>query len=377
MKIILSTKAEQDIYSRKNLIKALQAANYEVAAITGKDKYDEKIKKELNIPIIDLDVKNTKTNIFDDLKLIRQYKKIFEREKPSVVLNFNIKPDIYGCIAASKLGIPSINNVTGLGRAFEKKGLLQFIVKRLYKKAFSGKHCFVFFQNPDDKNIFLKSKLIKEEKTDLLPGSGVDIDFFDSAKLSPPVKNESDAGKIRFAFIGRLVLSKGIGEYIKAAEKIRAKYPETVFYAAGGIYENEKDFISKAEIEKAETGKIIEYCGILQDMRGFLHNSTDCVVFPSYYREGVPRVLLEGGAMGKPLIACNTPGTKEPVIDGKNGFLCEAKNAENLAENIERFIRLSSKEKKEMGNASRKIITERFSEKIVIEKYLKKIKSFL
>lgn len=371
MKIIISTNTEQDIYSRKNLIKALIKENFEVIAVTRKDKYSEKVQEETGIRVINLDVKNTKKSVFADLKLISTYKKIFKTEKPSAVLNFNIKPDIYGCIAASKLKIPSINNVTGLGRAFEKKGILQTIVKILYKRAFRGKHCFVFFQNPDDRQVFLKSKLVKKEKTDLLPGSGVDINFFNPKKLPPPeAKN-----KIAFAFIGRLVLSKGIGEYIRAAEKIRKKYPDTVFYVAGNLSENDKGFIGKTEIEKADSSGAIEYCGVITGIRNFLHNKADCVVFPSYYREGVPRVLLEGGAMGKPLIACNAPGTKEPVEDNINGFLCEPKNAEDLSEKIERFILLSRGEKEQMGIASRKIIEQKFDEKFVIEKYINKIRT--
>lgn len=372
MKIILSTKAEQDIYNRKNLIKALQKENHEIIAVTKKDKYDDKVTAELKIKVIDMDVKNTKKSIFGDLKLLKQYKKIFKQEKPDIVLNFNIKPDIYGCMAASKLKIPSINNITGLGQAFEKKSVIRYIVKRLYKKAFSYRHSFVFFQNPDDRQIFLKSRLVKEHKTELLPGSGVDTEFFNPAK-QPPKLNAENKKALRFAFIGRFVLSKGIKEYIEAAKKIRGKYPFTVFYAVGNIEENEKNFISKEEILKAHEENTIEYCGVLTDIRRFLHNSVDCVVFPSYYREGVPRVLLEGGAMSKPLIACDSAGTREPIINGKNGFLCKPANSKDLTEKIESFILLSGEEKKEMGRASRNIMETTFSDKIVIEKYLNRI----
>ncbi len=178
---------------------------------------------------------------------------------------------------------------------------------------------------------------------------------------------------IQFAFLARLLISKGIRDYINAAEIVKEKIPDTEFHVAGYTRKKDKDFINENEIRIAEEKGIIKYHCYVRNTKKFLAESTDCLVLPSYYREGVPRILLEAASMGKPLIGANSVGTKEPIQDGINGYLVEKNNAEDLAEKMIKFINLSANEKKEMSKQSRRIVEERFSDEIVLKKYINKI----
>lgn len=373
-KAVISANISSNIYTRSKIIYVLQNMGYDVHAVCSFDGYDEKLRSELSVEPHYVKIDTRKKNPFEDIGLFFSYIKLYKTIKPDIVITFTIKPDIYGGIAAGLCRIPVISNVTGLGKAFEKVSILSFVSGFLYKIAFSYKNNFVFFQNIDDKKLFFDKKIIKsEERTGLLPGSGVDIEFFNSditaAKKIIPTK-------IEFSFIARLILTKGIREYITAAKKIKEKYPDCLFHVVGNFVENDIDFISKKELDRAVSENIIIYHGFLHDIRTFLAEHTDCLVFPSYYREGVPRILLEGAAMKKPLIAADSIGTREPIVDGRNGFLVIPRNSDDLAEKMTNFLNLSLEQKLRMGEQSRKIAEEYFSDEIVAERYRERIAFF-
>lgn len=370
IRIGISANFAWNLYNRKNLLLALQK-EWDIFTVSRSDGSENLLRDELNIPFIPLALNNSGLNVFADLAAYGEYKRIYAEQKPAIVLHFNNKPNIYGGMAAAKLGIPFIDNITGLGTAFEKKGILQSVLVFLYKKTFKSPSGFAFFQNKDDKKQFIDLKIIDENRTGLLPGSGVDI-----SKYTPqPATHTEDDGKkqtIDFIFSGRLVKTKGIAEYIEAARKVRSGYKNTRFHIIGELKKGRR-FIDTAIVQKAAADGIIIYHGQVKDPEPLMQNA-DCVVLPSYYREGVPRVLLEGAAMGKPLIAANSIGTREPVHENENGFLCAPQNACELAKTLVRFICLSAEEKKRMGAASRKIAVEFYSDSIIMEKYKEEIK---
>lgn len=370
MKLIIVANLASNIYGRKNLIRAIQAEGWTVSAAACADYAAPLLPQELSVPFEPVHIEIRGTRLLADIRTFFGFLSLYRKTAPDAVVHFTSKPDIYGSLAASLLGIPSISNITGLGTVFDRDGgLIQTLVCQLYRMAFAGKKAFVFFQNRDDRRLFIDKKIVAEAKTGLLPGSGVDI-----ARFRPSSEDDSkqrDSGPFHFLFIGRLVLSKGIREYITAASIVQKSFPGTIFDIIG---ENAdiNGFLPESELKNAqETGQVV-YHGNTGEVSRFIAQS-DCVVLPSYYREGVPRALLEAAAMGKPLIAADSIGTREPVRDGLNGYLCEPQNPDDLAEKMMRFISLSKNDKHGMGKESRILAEKEYSDTIVNIKYLEKL----
>ncbi|MCT7572661.1 glycosyltransferase family 4 protein [Aliarcobacter butzleri] len=352
---------------RANLGFALQKEGYEVVFIAPYDKYSENIKKYFKYINTNIDTKGT--NPFSDLKIIYEYYKIFYEIKPNIILQYTIKPNIYGTIAANFLKIPTINNIAGLGTLFIKQNFVTKIAKFLYK--FSQKRATkIFFQNQDDFKMFIDEKLVQKEKCDVLPGSGVDIEKF------KPLEKEEDDGVFRFLLISRMLWAKGIQEFVDAAKIIKQKYKNVEFQLLGHLDVESPTAISKEQMDIWVKNGFVNYLGSSDDVRVEITQS-DCIVLPSFYREGTPRILLESASMGKPIITTDNVGCKDVVDDGINGFLCEVKNADDLALKMEKMLNSSFDERNIMGKAGREKIVKEFDEKIVIEKYLKAIESIL
>jgi len=366
-KIAISINTSWNIYNfRLGLIKALQKEGFEVYAIAPKDDYSDKLES-LRVKHIDIFMNNKGTNPVEDIKTIWEYYKIYKQIKPDVALHYTIKPNIYGTIGAKLAGVKVINNISGLGTVFLNDSISSKIARNLYKVAlqFSNK---VFFQNPSDKELFIQKKLVEENKTDLLPGSGID-----TGKFKPLEKEKSD--KFKFLFIARLVRDKGIIEYIEAAQEILKDYKNVEFQVLGAFYPGNPTAITKEQIDEWIKNGIITYLGVSDNVSEIIKNS-DCVVLPSY-REGLSRVLLEAASMAKPIITTDTPGCRDVVEDGINGFLCKVKDSKDLADKMEKMLNLSEEERIKMGKAGREKIIKEFDEKIVIEKYLKAIKEVM
>lgn len=373
MKILLSTNTSKEIVARRKLVKKLLDAGHSLFAVCSLNEKDVPLLKELNIELFPIQFNPRAKNPLNDIKLFFTYKRLFKKISSDVVLSYNIKPNIYGAMAAKSLKSNIIANITGLGKIFDRDSLLQKLVCKLYRRAFNFEKCFVFFQNNDDRRLFLDKKIIKNEaKTDVLPGSGVDLAFFNPSVVKKTLSSEK---AVAFSFLGRLMISKGLHLFIEAANIISKEYDSCFFNIAGSYIEGDADFIQKEELEKAIQNKKIIYYGQVEDVRTFLAEHTDCVVFPSYYREGVPRVLLEAASMGKPIIASDSVGTREPCKDGENGFLVKSKDVGDLVKKMRAFLALDEKAKEDMGIASRRIAENCFSDEIVIEKYINQIEN--
>lgn len=372
MKAIICGNLSSNLYSRKNLLKAILAQGWKIVAMACPDHSVEKIETELGIPFYSAQMENKGTGVFSDIRTFFSFYFFYRQQRPDVVLQFNSKPDIYGSMAATLLGIPSISNITGLGGLFNTEGgFVQKIVCMLYKIAFSGSKVFVFFQNQDDRTFFIDRKIIDKSKTGLLPGSGVDIHYF-VPKKSPNANLEKiDKKSANFLYAGRLVIAKGIREFISAAKIIKSTYPGCNFDVIGEM-NTAKGFISEDELTEAIQTGAIQYHGNTQDIISFIAKA-DCVVLPSYYREGVPRTLLEAAAMAKPLIAADSIGTREPVRAYENGFLCKPGDAIDLAKKMQEFLCLSKTQINDMGNKSRIVAEKEYSDTIISNNYLERL----
>jgi glycosyltransferase involved in cell wall biosynthesis len=287
---------------------------------------------------------------------------MFRRLRPDVFLGFTIKPNIYGSLAAHVLGIKVINNVSGLGTAFIKQGLLTRIVTALYRLALR-RSSTVFFQNREDLDLFVDGKMVRPDQARLVPGSGIDLARFQPAQSAPAAPAE-----FRFLLIARLLWDKGVQEYVDAARTIKAIEPKVRCQVLGFVDVDNRTAVPRPTLERWVAEGWIDYLGATNDVRTFIEQA-DCVVLPSY-REGLPRTLLEGSAMGKPLVATDVPGVRDVIDDGETGYLCQVRSARSLADAMLKMVRLSPGERQEMGAAGRRKVNREFSQAIVIERYL-------
>lgn len=347
---------------RSGLIEGLREGGYDVVAIAPDEEGAGARLKSMAVDRIDIRINRSGMNPVADVRLMREYRRALARLKPAAFLGFTIKPNIYGAMAASSLGIPALPNVSGLGTAFIRRGPLQLIVTRLYRHAFR-KAPMVFFQNPDDRQLFVDRRIVDEARTRTLPGSGVNLERFSASPLpdEPPV----------FLLVGRVLGDKGVNEFVEAARALKPVLKGARFQLLGPIDEGNRTSISRAVVEGWVKEGIVEYLGRTDDVRPFIAAAT-AVVLPSY-REGLPRSLLEAAAMGRPLIATDVPGCREVVEGGVNGFLCTPGDAASLAEAMRNFADLPQEAKAAMGSTARARVQDRFSERFVVRAYLEEL----
>lgn len=355
---------------RAGLVRALIAAGYDVIAVAPHDQYAARLS-DLGCRFVPLPMDNQGTHPGQDAVLLWRFLRLLMRERPDVYLGYTVKPNVYGSLAAHWLDIPVINNIAGLGVVFGKTGPLLQVVRSLYRMAL-GRSAKVFFQNDDDRQLFIAGGLVRAAATELLPGSGIDLARFSVAPLHavPGVDRP-----YRFLLIARMLWEKGVGEFAAAAGLIRTRWPNAECCLLGFLDVQNPDAISRAQMDTLVASGVT-YLGVSDDVRDEIA-AADCVVLPSYYREGTPRSLLEAAAMGRPIITTNAVGCREVVDDGINGYLCEPRNAKDLADKMSELLSLTDQQRTEMGLRGREKMERQFDEQIVIARYLAAIEASL
>ena len=342
-----------------NFVKALLAKGYEVHTVAPLDDFTHYLTEAgCHHHAVKMDSRGI--NPLKDIALIIELWSIYRKINPDIVLHYTIKPNVYGSLAASVLKIPVINNVCGLGTVFLKKNLLSAIAILLYKWTFRIPKK-VFFQNPDDRDLFISKKMVRAESTDLLPGSGIDLERFTP---TPYQRNK----KFTFLLISRLITDKGIMEYVEAVKRLKAQGLDAQFQILGAKDPDHQRGIPLKVIEKWIQNNTVEYLGTTKDVRPFIQ-SADCIVLPSY-REGTPHTLLEAASCAKPIIATDVPGCHQVVKDNHNGFLCKVKDAGDLALKMGQMAGLNDVALRQFGENGRRKMEAEFDESIVINKYL-------
>lgn len=364
-KVAISSNTSWYLYNfRKNTMLALLECGYEVFAIAPRDVYSTKIEK-LGVKFIHINIDQSGTNPLRDIKTLLSFIKVFRNNRIDVVLNFTPKNNIYSTLAAKLVGVRVINNIAGLGILFINESLTSNIARLLYKisQRFADK---IFFQNEDDRELFLLNGMAKKEVTDRLPGSGADLERF---TVTPSI----DDGVTRFLLIARMLYDKGVGHYVESARILRGKYAGKVeFNLLGFLDVNNPSAVSKEQMQEWVSEGIVNYLGTSDSVETEIAKS-DCVVLPSFYREGVPKSLLEAGAMGKPIVTTDNVGCRETVDDSVNGFLCEPRSTASLVSQLDRIIIMDHQNRVAMGLRSRQKIEREFDEKIIITKYIEAI----
>ncbi|MBK8055109.1 MAG: glycosyltransferase family 4 protein [Saprospiraceae bacterium] len=359
--IALVANSTWNIYNfRLNLIDKFLAEGMDVVVIAPVDEYltykeQYPTVRHYGLRMMDRDSTNPIKDIFLLLELVRKYKKI----KPDIILHFTNKPNIYGGIAAKIVGIKSIAVVTGLGYAFINKGLVRAMMTWLYRIS-GGFHQKFIFENIEDRELFAELGIVSGDRAVSVKGCGVDTTWYH------PYPNGQVKDKTIFTFIGRLLYDKGIREFVEAARQIKANLQDVAFWVVGELDAENPATIDKDDLIKWVEEDIIYYHGFVKDVRPIIAES-DCIVLPSY-REGLPRIILEGMSMSKPVITTLSAGCSETVDVGLNGFLVEIRNVEALKEAFIHFMHLSYQQRSAMGMAGRdKAINEFDDKKIAIE----------
>lgn len=305
-------------------------------------------------------------NPINDIRLLKELKRIYTQEQFDFIFHYTIKPIIYGSIAASSLGIKHIDVITGLGYTFIKRNWLFHLSCQLHKYALRKTNA-VWFLNQDDCDCFVKWHLIPSARTHVIHGEGVNTDFFRSTR-------EPEQPFI-FLHCGRMLRTKGVELYIQAAEKLKEEFPTARWQLLGPLDALNPDAIRPAEMETWVRSGVVEYLGVTNDVRPYLERCS-CLVLPSYYMEGVPRSLMEAASMERTIIATDSVGCKDVVLDGINGLLCEKRNVDSLVDAMRKVLSLPSDKLRCMGKKGRELMLRKFDEKIIIEEYRKALNTY-
>lgn len=345
------------VWYRRFFLRDLLARGDRVVAAAPYSEWKKQVEG-LGIDCIDLRLSRWGANPFREAATLWNIYRIMRTEAPDAVIFYTIKPVIYGSLVGRFVrGVRVFSLVTGLGYMFVESGRLghirQFVAGMLYRIALTSNEK-VFFQNPDDMSVFLDNGIVKRDRTVLVPGSGVDTEFFKPAEEQPK--------EAHFLLVSRMIWDKGVALYVAAARRVKARYPNARFVLLGPIDDNP----SAIPIERLEAWNkegIVEYRGAADDIRPHM---AECSVYvlPSWYREGIPRTNLEALAMGKPVITTNMPGCKETVLDGINGYLIPPGDEDALVNAMTRFLEDTALVAK-MGMESRKLALDHFRVEMV------------
>ena len=351
--MIIGSFAGSLVNFRGQLLKALVKLGHEVVGCAPNADGGVRNKlAQMGVHYAHIPLSRTGLNPLKDTQTFLALFRIFLKIRPDCLLAYTAKPVIYSCFAARLLGLPKVYAmITGLGYGFghetRKQRLVGVVIRQLYREALKGASG-ILFQNRDDRDLFTSLSLIpRNTETTIVNGSGVDLLWYTPQPLP--------AGP-SFLLIARLLVEKGVREYIRAARRLREKYPHIIFRIAGYCDTNPAS-IKLQEVKGWVAEGVIEYLGELEDVRPALG---ECMVYvlPSY-REGTPRTVLEAMAIGRPVITTDTSGCRETVIDGLNGFLVPVRDSIRLENAMERFI-LSPELAAKMGIESRRVANEKY-----------------
>lgn len=357
--LIISSELFSLINFRGSLIKYLVDCGHKVTALAPKEKYNNKdiIQKLESMGVIlkSYSLSRASLNPFKDYLSYKSICFLISQSKPDIVIAYTAKPVIYTGMALKHF--PKISFfplITGLGYGFTegdgiKRKLLQQVMIVLYRRGLKNAENIIF-QNSDDEKLFYKLKIISEKHSShIINGSGVDLELYPYSKLP---------NKPIFLMLSRLLVDKGVREYVEAARIVKSRFPKVIFQLAGRLDSNPSSISSK-ELELWINEGFIKYLGELSSVQKSI-TSCRIYVLPSY-REGMPRSVLEAMAIGRPIITTDVPGCRETVIHGKNGLLVAPKNSKSLANAMIQLLKETDDKMQSMGKESFILIKDRYA----------------
>lgn len=345
------------VVARTGLVQSLLQQGHKVTLLAKEDATTPYLKS-LGLNFKSLSIDTNGINPLKDFRTVHNYYRCFKEIKPDLVINYTIKPVIYGGIVARLLGIPYISVLTGLGSSFIAQNWLTHLVQKMFYYS-QRKATKVLSLNKEDVEFFITKKIVPSHKVDQLP-EGIDSQHFFFSPLPAMLP-------LKFLFVGRVIADKGIEEYVEVAKQMKAQGSNVIFQVLGPVDVANQTAIAKEKFNAWIQAGLIEYLGATNDVRPYIQQA-HCIVLPSY-REGVALVLLEAAAMGRPIITTNAPGCRDVVEDGINGLLCEAKSSDSLYQAIIRLSALPLEVLSDMGKAGRKKVEGEFNFSAVLAKY--------
>jgi glycosyltransferase involved in cell wall biosynthesis len=364
--VALVSNTSWSIYNfRAGLIQQLLLENIKVVIIAPQDAYSAKLQ-EWGCVFEPVNLNKYGTNPVHDLRFCWQIGKILRKHAINFLITYTIKPNIYANLVARWYRIPSIALVTGLGHLFTIRSWKTTIATWLYWLALRTV-AQVWFLNREDMQYFTQKRIVKNRQARYLPSEGVDTEQF--SRSNPKAIKPSKDKSFTFLFAGRLLDEKGVREYVAAARRVKTTHPYVKFEILGFIEDDFPYAVTAKELAIWHKEGVIAYLGTTDNIEAHLER-VDCVVLPSYYREGVPRILLEAASMQLPIITTDNVGCKDIVKHGYNGFLCRKKDEQDLAYWINQMLTLTAIERHKMGMNGRIITHRLFREDLIINRYL-------
>uniref|UniRef100_A0A832H3Q2 Glycosyltransferase family 1 protein n=1 Tax=Oscillatoriales cyanobacterium SpSt-402 TaxID=2282168 RepID=A0A832H3Q2_9CYAN len=354
------------------IVKAVKEAGFEVhIAAPGEPDSLERVMvpdarhliEGMGFPFHPVTIKRGQVNLTEEVAALYSLYSLYRFLRPDLVYHATIKPVIYGGIISRLTGVPAaINAVTGLGHTFLSSGkralLLKQLVKLAYRSALGHHNSRVIFQNPDDYRLFVDTGIVEQKRASVIYGSGVNINEFG---YSP----ESDSQPPVVLLASRMLWSKGVGEFVEASAKLQGEGIKARFVLVGDSDPGNPETISRQQLQTWHHSGLVEWWGWRRDMPNvFRQSAVFCL--PSFYPEGIPKVLLEAASSGRPIITTATPGCREVVRDNENGLLIPPHDVGALANAIQKLLE-DPELRQEMGSRSREIAEREFREEVVTE----------
>lgn len=364
---VVASLAHSLVNFRLHLLKSMVEARYEVFAFAP-DRDEEVISalERIGVTFKQIPMARTSVTPLQDLRTIFALWSEFRRIKPDVLFAYTMKPIVYGGIAGRAARLPRrFALITGLGYVFadetpsRKMAAVRAVSVKLYRLALAGAERLFVYNEADEADVRRYRLISESTPLEQVAGSGVDLEYY---RVSPLPTNP-----LRFLLVARLLKSKGIGEYVQAARRLRQRYPDLKFQLLGP-FDTNPESISEVELQSWVNDGTIEYLGETRDVRPYISNCT-VFVLPSY-REGIPRAVLEAMSMGRPIVTADSPGCRSTVEHGNNGFLVPPRNPDKLAEAMERFAREPELATR-FGARSHELASERFDVHAVNDKIMK------
>ena len=352
---------------RLNLARKLREGGHQVIFVSRPDQYSERLVCE-GFTHAPWELDSAGMNPLAEFSSVFALRKIFKRYRAEVICSYTPKGNLYSGIASWGSDQVTLPNVSGLGRVFATPGALSVLFLFTYRIAFCLAHR-VFFQNDADLELFLRHRIVTNERSERLMGSGVDLDRFQQAQLP------GQEG-VTFLLIARLLREKGVFEFVASAREVRAVVPKCRFLLLGSFDTGGRGSPSPADVASWEAEGLVTYLGTTDHVESVI-SQADCLVLPSYYPEGVPRSLLEGAACGRPCITTDLPGCRDVIDPGLSGFFCEPQNFRSLAARMIEFARMTARERQRMGDLARRRSERLFNEQDVLARYLEIIDSIV
>ncbi len=353
---------------RKQLLNHFLNLGHRVIAIAAEDEYTREIR-EMGCVFYAVNFRNSAVSPLRDINVFFSLRKIYQQEKPGFIFHYVTKPCIYGSFAAGQLDIPSIAVITGLGYVFSGDKWIRRPVQLLFRSALvHAKE--VWFLNAENARFFEENAIIKKSKSRILPGEGIDTQWFS------PAKNKPHSSPFVFLMVSRLLWSKGLGTYMEAARILRNNGIHADFRLLGKPEKGHPESVPTEQLTLWEKQGLLTNLGFRDDVRTAL-GEANCLVLPTYYEEGIPRTLLEACSMEIPCITSDRTGSHSVIEDRINGLLCQAKNAGDLAEKMITMINIGDTDRIEMGKRGRQKMVKQFDLSAVISIYEQTINHYL